>query len=124
MSFRRHGRGVLLGRVGGGDHVRHLEHRPAETHLGLDAPEAGMADGNRPFAFGIESLFRAVAIGARALAAQFIQAVAFAVAFIAEGCGEAAAVEMAAPLALVVDQGAVGEFRAIFLSRAGTPYIR
>src|SRR5208337_4966741 len=80
----------------------------------LAAADAGMARAHWPglHARIAEQHDGAVGVGFRTFAAEFVQAVPLAVAFVAEFQREAARVEMGAALAVLVDEPAVGEQRA------------
>ena len=62
---------------------------------------------------------RAVGVGFRPLAAQFVEAVALAVSFIAELDGETPGIEVRTTLAVLVDQARVSEFRPTELIDGG-----
>ena len=64
----------------------------------------------RPGAHVVEQDGRAVGVGLGTLAAQLVQAIALAMALVAEFQGEAAGVEMGAAFAVFMDQTGIGEF--------------
>ena len=98
-------------------------HRLAEPGFLLGAAEAGMPGANRPRAEAdvAEADRRTVGIGFRTLAAELVEAEALTVAFVAELEREAPGIEMRAPLAVLVDQSAIGEFRPVLPIELGRP---
>ena len=97
-------------------HVLHLGHgmdRLGEADALLGAADAGMAATDRPDASPTspKPMRRAVGVGFRPLAAELVEAVALAVALVAELHGEAAGIEVRAAFAVLVNQARVGEHR-------------
>ena len=97
--------------------------RLAEAGFLLGAAEAGMPGADRPRAEAdvAETDRRAVGVGLRTLAADLVEAETLTVAFVAELEREAPGVEMRPPLAVLVDQAAIGEFRPVLLVELGRP---
>ena len=80
----------------------------------LGAADTGVAATDRPVVLAgvTKAQRRAIGVGFRPFAAQFVQAIALAMAGVAEFHGEAAGIEVGATFAVFVNQAAVGKLRA------------
>ena len=97
--------------------------RLAERGVLLGAAEAWMPGSHRPRTETdvAESDRRAVGVGLRTLAADLVETEALTMSFVAEFEREAPGIEMRPPLAVLVDQAAIGEFRSVLLIEFGRP---
>ena len=99
--------------------------RLERTHLPHDsffcAAHAGNSGSDWPYAGNLVEMPRcASGVRHRPLAAQFVEAPALAMSFIAECKRESSCIEVRAPRAILVDHSVVGEFRTVQPSSSGS----
>src|ERR1700687_6272917 len=85
----------------------HLPH-----HAFFGATHARRADPDRPHAGNlVEVPSGASGVSDRSLATEFVEAITFAMSFVAARCRESSCIKVSAPRAAFVDDAVVGEFR-------------